>query len=60
MQNLWNGLSYPYSAEQQRRIAGLSLLALGAIVILGVGFAAPEAVHNAAHDLRHAVGFPCH
>ena len=60
MQNLWNGLSYPYSAERQRRIAGLSILALGVIMILGVGLASPEAIHNAAHDLRHGLGFPCH
>jgi cobalt transporter subunit CbtB len=30
-------------------------------VLLGViGFAPIEVVHNAAHDTRHAVAFPCH
>ena len=33
---------------------------LGAILLLGVGFVQIEAVHNAAHDTRHATGFPCH
>jgi len=37
----------------------LSIL-LGAVLIYGVGFASPMAVHNAAHDARHAFAFPCH
>ena len=33
---------------------------IGAIIIVGVGFAGPEVLHNAAHDLRHGLAFPCH
>lgn len=33
---------------------------LGLVLLLGVGFVQIEAVHNAAHDTRHANGFPCH
>jgi cobalt transporter subunit CbtB len=33
---------------------------LGVVLIYGVGFASPMAVHNAAHDARHAFAFPCH
>ena len=33
---------------------------LGAILVYGVGFASPMAIHNAAHDARHAFAFPCH
>jgi cobalt transporter subunit CbtB len=33
---------------------------LGTFVILGVGFVQIEAVHNAAHDTRHGINFPCH
>jgi len=33
---------------------------LGSVIIFGVGFANSAAVHNAAHDTRHAVSFPCH
>ncbi len=42
--------------------AGAAVLAamLGAFLILGVGFAQPGALHNAAHDTRHALAFPCH
>ncbi|MDR6951616.1 cobalt transporter subunit CbtB [Ancylobacter sp. 3268] len=33
---------------------------LGAFVVGGVGFSHIAAAHNAAHDVRHAVAFPCH
>jgi cobalt transporter subunit CbtB len=38
----------------------LLAIVLGAFLVLGVGFAAPAAIHNAAHDVRHAYAFPCH
>lgn len=37
----------------------LSVL-LGVAMIFVAGFAQPEALHDAAHDVRHAAGFPCH
>ncbi len=33
---------------------------LGALIIFFVGFAQPQALHDAAHDTRHAQAFPCH
>jgi cobalt transporter subunit CbtB len=33
---------------------------LGAFLVFGTGFSALSAVHNAAHDARHAFAFPCH
>lgn len=33
---------------------------LGMVVLYGAGFVQTSAVHNAAHDMRHALGFPCH
>lgn len=38
----------------------LFALAFGAVLVFGVGFAHPEAIHNAAHDARHSFAFPCH
>jgi len=32
----------------------------GALIISAVGFAGPEVLHNAAHDIRHGLSFPCH
>lgn len=34
--------------------------ALGLIILLAVGFAPLEVIHNATHDTRHSSGFPCH
>lgn len=32
----------------------------GVLIISAVGFAGPEILHNAAHDIRHGLAFPCH
>jgi cobalt transporter subunit CbtB len=42
-----------------RRAAILAAL-FGGVLIWGVGFAQPMAIHNAAHDARHSIAFPCH
>lgn len=41
------------------RAAGIALL-LGLGLVFLTGFAYPEAIHNAAHDTRHSLSFPCH
>lgn len=33
---------------------------LGTVVLFGAGFVQTAAVHNAAHDVRHTLAFPCH
>ena len=33
---------------------------LGATVIFFAGHAQSQTLHDAAHDVRHATGFPCH
>lgn len=33
---------------------------LGVFMILGVGLLGAEVIHNAAHDVRHGLSFPCH
>lgn len=44
-----------------RRPAAIALsAALGLFLIWGVGFAGPQSIHNAAHDTRHSISFPCH
>lgn len=43
------------------RLTQLAMTALLGIFIVGVlGFAQMEAVHNAGHDYRHSMAFPCH
>lgn len=41
------------------RVAGLALI-LGVMLIFLTGFAYPAFLHNAAHDTRHSLSFPCH
>lgn len=36
------------------------LAALGVVILLAVGFAGLPQVHDAAHDMRHGLNFPCH
>lgn len=43
-----------------RIAAGLLALALGAFFVWGAGFAQAQTLHDTAHDMRHAFGFPCH
>ena len=47
-------------AFDRQLAAGLVCLLLGLVMVAGVGFAGPQLIHNAAHDTRHATGFPCH
>ncbi len=47
-------------ALDRQTFAGVVCLFLGLFLVAGVGFAGPAAIHNAAHDTRHATGFPCH
>lgn len=44
----------------QRFATGLAALVIGMFLVVGVGFSSDMAVHNGAHDTRHATGFPCH
>jgi cobalt transporter subunit CbtB len=47
-------------AVSQRMIAGFICLFIGASAIFLVGLSSMSVAHNAAHDTRHAIGFPCH
>jgi cobalt transporter subunit CbtB len=49
------------SISRQSRVMQLALAALLGIFVVGfVGFSHIEAAHNAAHDYRHSMAFPCH
>ena len=42
-------------------IVSIAVVALfGMTVLFVAGFANSAVLHDAAHDTRHAVGFPCH
>ena len=38
----------------------VAVFLFGLVVVYAVGFTTVSKVHNAAHDARHANGFPCH
>ena len=41
-------------------VQNLGALLFGLAVLFAVGFAPMEVAHNAAHDVRHTLAFPCH
>ncbi len=48
-------------ATVQTQALPLAMAALLGILVIGfVGFSHIEAVHNAGHDYRHSMAFPCH
>jgi len=48
------------SATIPKYLQLISAFLLGMVVLYGAGFVQTSAVHNAAHDMRHSQGFPCH
>jgi cobalt transporter subunit CbtB len=50
------------AAEVRQATFGAAALALliGSLLLYGVGFAGAHSLHNAAHDGRHSMAFPCH
>jgi len=48
-------------SERMSVIAPVALALLAGLFLLyGAGFAQSAALHDAAHDARHALAFPCH
>jgi len=52
--------TFVWTETQAAVIPALSAILLGAFLLLGIGFAHSDTIHNAAHDSRHAFAFPCH
>lgn len=57
--------SSPFLALPRARVTSLavslmSAAVLGAVIVFASGFSQSQVAHNAAHDMRHANGFPCH
>jgi cobalt transporter subunit CbtB len=49
------------STERQETLrAALVAAVLGTVLVFLAGFAQPQLLHNAAHDTRHSLSFPCH
>jgi cobalt transporter subunit CbtB len=48
------------ASAQSKTIQLLFAGLLGAFIVGFVGFSHMEVVHNAGHDYRHSMAFPCH
>jgi len=53
-------VSTPTLSVSERVKAVTAALVIGIALIYTTGFAASTSVHNAAHDTRHGLAFPCH
>jgi cobalt transporter subunit CbtB len=49
----------PVDRAEALKVALLTF-AMGVAFVFVVGFAQPDVLHNATHDTRHALSFPCH
>ena len=38
----------------------IAAMAVGVVLVFASGFAQSQTLHDAAHDMRHSTGFPCH
>lgn len=48
------------SASRSALLPILFVATLGAAMVFIAGFANSQTLHDAAHDMRHSTGFPCH
>ena len=61
MQQTRTAASLPIASHQLSVVYQAALaMALGLFIVGFVGFSHIDAVHNAAHDVRHSNAFPCH
>ncbi|MET0532358.1 MAG: CbtB domain-containing protein [Microvirga sp.] len=59
--NTQQTLPLPATVTSASRLAQIGLAALLGLFVVGfAGFSHIEAVHNAVHDVRHSLAFPCH
>jgi len=55
-----SGLMSLFGAKAETVSSAMVAALLGVFILYGVGFSPAEAAHNAAHDGRHSMAFPCH
>jgi cobalt transporter subunit CbtB len=55
-----HGLHVIAGVRSNAILAALMAFALGFTILFVAGFSHSDLIHAAAHDVRHATGFPCH
>jgi len=48
------------SEKTSALLSVLGMALLGLTIVFAAGYAQSATLHDAAHDVRHATGFPCH
>ncbi|QYA17448.1 CbtB domain-containing protein [Rhizobium sp. AB2/73] len=48
------------TANPSRVVSLFAFAILGMVLVGGVGFLGSPTIHDAAHDVRHMLSFPCH
>jgi cobalt transporter subunit CbtB len=48
------------SEKTSALLSVLGMAMLGLVILFAAGHAQSATLHDAAHDVRHATGFPCH
>ena len=57
----FNSSTHPVAdATWVKAIAVTAAALMGIFLVIGVGIADADLLHNAAHDVRHTLAFPCH
>ncbi len=52
--------THAQAAPASAVLPALMAILLGLFIVGAVGFSHINVLHNAAHDVRHSNGFPCH
>lgn len=52
-------ISQPAEKSEALKAAAL-VFVLGVTLVFAMGFSHSDTIHNAGHDTRHALSFPCH
>lgn len=60
MMNTATAKTFSGSAVQSKKLIAALALAAGLGIVFLIGFANSSTLHNAAHDYRHSMAFPCH
>lgn len=55
-----NAQTISFAQSRTRFTAPIMAAVLGLAVIMFSGLVQAQTLHDAAHDVRHATGFPCH
>lgn len=57
---MMNTLNQTNAKAASNLMSILFVAVLGGVILFAAGHAQSGALHDAAHDVRHATGFPCH